>query len=311
MKILVTCPPMLGMINHFKPIFDSYKVELIAPSIVQTLPEEELKRILPQVDGWIIGDDPANKEVLQAGKFGNLKAAVKWGIGIDNVDFNACKELGLQIANTPDMFGGEVADIAVGYLIALARHTYEIDRNVKKGLWIKPRGISLAGKSVAIVGYGDIGKSVAKRLIAADMKIIAYDPKFTNDKKTDNFEMIKWPNRISEADFIVLCCALTSSSRYILDEEILKKVKKGVRIINVARGPVINEKSLEAALELGIVHSAALDVFENEPLPINSKLRNFENCIFGSHNASNTEDAVIKTSHLAIEILIEFLGIKK
>ena len=172
MKILVTCPPMLRMIDSFRPLFEQYGVEISTPNVVQTLSVEELKELVPQHDGWIIGDDPATREVFEAGKVGQLKAAVKWGIGVDNVDFAACKDLGIPIINTPNMFGGEVADIAVGYVIALARETFEIDRGVRAGQWPKPRGISLSGKTVALVGYGDIGKNTARRLLAADMHII-------------------------------------------------------------------------------------------------------------------------------------------
>ncbi len=161
MKVLVTCPPMLGMIDSFRPIFAQHGVEVTAPKVVQTLSVAELKELVPRHDGWIIGDDPATREVFAAGKQGNLKAAVKWGIGVDNVDFQACKELDIPIINTPNMFGGEVADIAMGYVIALARETFEIDRSVREFGWPKPRGISLSEKTAALIGYGDIGKNAA------------------------------------------------------------------------------------------------------------------------------------------------------
>lgn len=124
MKVLVTCPPMLRLIDEFKPIFNAKGIEIFCPDVVQTLSVEELKSLVPQYDGWIIGDDPANKEVFAAGKAGKLKAAVKWGVGVDNVDFVAAKELDIPVTNTPRMFGGEVADIAMGYVIALARQTF-------------------------------------------------------------------------------------------------------------------------------------------------------------------------------------------
>src|SRR3546814_10081018 len=132
--------------------------------------------LLPQYEGWIIGDDPATRRVVEAGKAGRLKAAVKWGIGVDNVDFAACKDLDIPIVNTPNMFGGEVADVAVGYVIGLARQLFQIDRGIRAGEWPKPAGMSLAGKRVALVGFGDIGRSTARRLAAFDMPIIAYDP---------------------------------------------------------------------------------------------------------------------------------------
>ena len=310
MKILVTCPPMLGMIDSFRHIFEEKGIEVSAPNVVQTLSVEELKEIVPQHDGWIIGDDPATREVFEAGKAGNLKAAVKWGIGVDNVDFDACKDLNIPIINTPDMFGREVADIAMGYVIALARETFEIDRAVRDGKWIKPRGISLSGKKVALVGFGDIGQSTAKRLLALDMDVIAYDPFADNNPNLLEVEREVWPTRVEEADFIVVTCSLTKSSFHMVNADVFKQAKDGVRVVNVGRGPIIDETSLEDALKSGKVYSAALDVFEVEPLPMDSYLRTHTHCVFGSHNASNTADAVERTSHIAIDKLFHFLNIK-
>jgi D-3-phosphoglycerate dehydrogenase / 2-oxoglutarate reductase len=310
MKVLVTCPPMLGMIDSFRHIFEEKGIELSAPNVVQTLSVKELKEIVPQHDGWIIGDDPATREVFEAGSAGKLKAAVKWGIGVDNVDFDACKDLNIPIINTPDMFGREVADIAVGYVIALARETFEIDRAVRDGEWIKPRGISLSGKKVALVGFGDIGQSTAKRLLALDMDIVAYDPFADDNPDLPEVAREVWPSRIEEADFIVVTCSLTKSSYHMVDADVFRQAKDGVRVVNVGRGPIVDETSLEEALRSGKVYSAALDVFEIEPLPMGVYLRTHPHCIFGSHNASNTADAVERTSHIAIDKLFNFLNIK-
>jgi D-3-phosphoglycerate dehydrogenase / 2-oxoglutarate reductase len=308
MKILVTCPPMLRMIESFRPLFARHGVEITTPEVVQILTVEQLNELVPYHDGWIIGDDPATREVFTAGKAGKLRAAVKWGIGVDNVDFAACKDLNIPITNTPYMFGAEVADVAIGYVIALARHTFEIDRGVRAGQWPKPRGMSLAGKTVALVGLGDIGRNTAKRLLAADMRVIGYDPFAPAAPGLEAVERATWPAKLEEADFIVLNCALTASSRHMLNAQTLQGVKQGVRVVNVGRGPLIEERALEQALANGRVYSAALDVFEDEPLPMTSPLRSHPRCVFGSHNASNTEDAVIRTSEIAIHKLMEFLG---
>ena len=268
--------------------------------------EEELIELLPQFDGWIIGDDPATRRVFEAGKRGNLKAAVKWGVGVDNVDFEAAKDLGIPITNTPGMFGAEVADIAQGYLIGLARETYLIDRHVRQGEWPKPTGISLKGKTLGLIGFGDIGRNVAKRALASDMQVIAYDPYYKADAEL-TVEQGEWPNELDRCDFLVFTCALTSTNRHMLNSETISKLKNGVRVVNVARGPLIDEAALIENLSNGKIHSAALDVMENEPLASDSELREFERCIFGSHNASNTIDAVVATSFKAIDHLRGFL----
>ena len=308
MKVLITCPPMLGLIHEFKPLFDAKNIQIDCPQVTQTLSENELIEKLPFYDGWIIGDDPATRAVFEAGKNGKLKAAVKWGVGVDNVDLNSAQELGIYIANTPRMFGAEVADIAIGYVIALARQTFWINKEVSAGKWPKPAGISLAGKTVALVGFGDIGRNTAKRLLASEMKIIAYDPYCEQREGLDkSIEFSVWPNRLSEANFIVLTCALTPDNYHLLNAQTLELTMPSVRIINVARGPLIDELALVNALVSGQVHSVALDVFEEEPLPKISELRNFEQCIFGSHNASNTVDAVRRTSYYSIDLLFDFL----
>lgn len=307
-RVLVTCPPMLGMIEAFRGEAAALGLELVAAQVTQTLSEAELCEQLPGFAGWIIGDDPASRRVFAAGQAGQLRAAVKWGIGVDNVDFAACKDLGIPIINTPGMFGAEVADIAVGYVIGLARHTFEIDRGVRAGGWPKPRGVSLAGKTVALIGFGDIGRNTARRLLAADMAIIAYDPFADPASVAAPVQLAAWPERLEEADFLVVNCALTDSSFHLVDAAALERIKPGVRIINVGRGPVIDEQALIAGLESGRVHSAALDVFETEPLPADSPLREHERCIFGSHNASNTEDGVVRTSLEALKRLAGFLN---
>jgi D-3-phosphoglycerate dehydrogenase len=309
MRILVTCPPMLRQINRFKPQFDALGWEVTAANVVQVLSVEELIELVPLHDGWIIGDDPATAEVFTAGKAGKLKAAVKWGIGVDNVDFAAARALGLPIINTPNMFGGEVADLALSYVLALARESFDIDRGIRAGQWPKPAGISLGGRTLGLIGLGDIGRNLARRALACDMKVIAWDPGFTEPPPgLEAVEIAAWPDRIGEADFLAFTCALTPANQHMLNAETLAKAKDGVRVVNVARGPLIDEPALIAALQSGKVYSAALDVFEVEPLPAKSPLRSLDRCIFGSHNGSNTIDAVERASYRAIDSLAGFLA---
>jgi D-3-phosphoglycerate dehydrogenase len=122
---------MLGMLEAFIVPAANMGIELVAAQTTQVLLEQELIQLLPAYDGWIIGDDPATREVFEAAVQGQLKAAVKWGIGVDNVDFDACQDLGIPITNAPNMFGGEVADVAIGYIVGLARQTFYIDREIR------------------------------------------------------------------------------------------------------------------------------------------------------------------------------------
>lgn len=311
MKILITCPPMLRGISDLRHFFDEKGIELILPEVVQTLSEEQLIELVPQVDGWIIGDDPATERVFEAGIKGNLKAAVKWGVGVDNVDFKACEKLGIPISNTPRMFGNEVADMALAYFTGLARESYRVDREVRNGNWIKPPGVSVGDKTVALVGLGDIGLATARRLAGFGVKINAYDPFTKLTPAEAGVDVIMaFPERLDKADFVILTCALTPSSFHLINEESISLMKDGVYIINVSRGGLVDEKALIKALDSGKVKAAGLDVFEQEPLPLDSPLRKFEQNIFGTHNGSNTREAVIRASLKAIELIFGYLGVK-
>ena len=321
MKVLVTCPAMIKNIKRYEDKFKELNLEYFCPKFKQVMSEEELIKLLPDYDGWIIGDDPATRKVLEAGKKGKLKAAMKWGVGTDNVDFEACKELEIPISNTPNVFGNEVADVAIGYLIGLARDTYLIDRKVRKLRWSKPTGISLKDKKVCLIGFGDIGRNIARRLKPFQMNVYVSDPGFKKyedklecvyDKNMDlkEFLYLSFTNldlALENSDFIIVCCSLNENTKHLLNKDKIKLCNKNVRIINVSRGQIIVESDLIELLEEGFIHGCALDVFEEEPLPFNNKLRTFDKNIFGSHNGSNTIEGVDKVSNICIDKMYKFL----
>ena len=309
MKVLITCPPMLKSIDEFRSSFEAKNIELVCPPVVQTLTEQELIALVPEMDGWIIGDDPATATVFAAGKKGKLKAAVKWGVGVDNVDFKAAGALGIPISNTPEMFGEEVSDIALAYLLALSRHTHQIDRKVRAGIWYKPPGISLPGRKAALIGFGNIGKATAYKLKSFGLKVSIYDPfKVATEEEKNNYLFDSLENVVSKAQFLIVACALTKENRHLVNEDIIGKLNFGAYLMNVSRGPLVKEAALVKALESGHVAGAGLDVFEDEPLVKNNPLLKFDSVIFGSHNGSNTIDAVRRASLKAIEILFTYLN---
>jgi D-3-phosphoglycerate dehydrogenase len=301
LDVYVTCPPMLGLIEEFSADFALRGLNCVPAAVTQVKTVAELIEEVPRYDGWIIGDDPACREVVGAGVRGKLKAAVKWGVGTDNVDFDAFRDYGVPVENTPGVFGGEVADLALAYVLGLARETYRIDREIRAHCgWPKPAGISVDGRTAAIVGFGDIGRQTARRLIGFGVRVIAYDPAF-QPAEAIPVERADWPDRLEEADFVIFTCPLNPGTRGMFNEKLLGRLKRGTRVVNVSRGPVVEERALVRGMDSGVVHSAALDVFETEPLPGDSPLRRFDRCIFGSHNGSNTVDAVRRVSRLAID----------
>lgn len=322
-NILLTCPPMIKQISRFEDLLNKYNFKITIPNFEQVMKEEDLCKIIGEYDGWIIGDDPATKKVFEAGIKGSLKACVKWGVGTDNVDFEACKELNIPICNTPQMFGEEVSDIAINYLLTLTRETHVVNKKVREGEWYKPAGRTLTGRKVALIGFGDIGRCLARKCLAFNLDVNVSDPGFYHDIDSkikckyneeliipDNIQKVKICDNLQEAvkgcDYIVVTCSLNKHTNKMIKKNIIKLANKGVIIINVARGPIVVEKDIIELLEEGFIKSVGFDVFEVEPLSTKSKLLNYEQNIYGSHNGSNTLDAVLKTTGIALEKLLSF-----
>lgn len=301
---------MINQRQSFEDIFRNLGIEPTWAKIVQQYTEQELIRILPEFDGWIVGDDPCTREVLSAGKKGKLKAIVKWGIGVDNVDFKACEDFNIPVENTPEMFGDEVADLAMCYITNLSRKIIDVHNGVRNQEWLKPIGSSLKDKKIGIVGLGNIGMNIVKRVQVAGMIVCGYDP-FFKDLTENDIQLLTWPERIEELDYLVLACSLTAESKHLINRKIISKFKKGIKVVNVSRGQLINEKDLYDGIKQGVISGAALDVYEIEPLPKNSILRELDQLIHGTHNGSNTFEAVQRTSHLAINKISNFLNKSK
>ena len=306
-RVLITCPQLQQAIDRYRPLFAKHQIEIEMPPVTQQLSETELLKIIDRFDGVIAGDDHFTARVLERGK--NLKVLARWGVGLDAVDLEAARRLGIQVSNTPDVFSDEVADVVMGYIILLARRLHELDRSVRNRGWKKIRGITLRGKSLGVIGVGSIARAVVQRVGAAGMNAVGYDinPLSAAFVAETGLRVVELDELLRTADFISLNCNLTAENHHMLGPQQFTMMKDGVYIINTARGPLIDEAALVQALTDGKVAGAALDVFEEEPLPSDSQLRRFGNCIFGTHNGSNTSEAVARVNELAIHNLLQGL----
>lgn len=176
---------------------------------------------------------------------------------------------------------------------------------MRSGEWPKVEGVTLAGARLGVVGFGAIGRAVARRGRGFDMEVVAFDP-YVDDKSSD-FEMTSLETLLSTSRFVVLACPLTADTHHLINDERLKLMRPDAYLVNVARGPVVVEEALIEALRAGRLAGAGLDVFEVEPLPMDSELRSFPNVILGAHNASNTREGVVRASSTAVEFLLEEL----
>jgi D-3-phosphoglycerate dehydrogenase len=300
---------MQDTLDVFKEDFDRRGIELIVPPIEgQHLSEDELIELIADVEGIIAGDDPFTARVLAHAP--RLRVLAKWGIGIDGIDLAEAERRGVQVINTPGVFGDDVADVAGGYLVMLARQLQRVHESVSAGGWLKPRGQALAGATLGIAGFGNIGRAVAQRGRGFGMEVITYDvAEIARRAATEaNVSFVNLEELFGRSDFLVLCMPLTAETHHIVNGRTLARMPKGSFLVNVARGPLVDEAALVEALRTGQLAAAALDVFETEPLPPDSELRAFPQCVFGSHNSSNTEQSVIRASAQAARNVLVGLG---
>lgn len=256
------------------------------------LSPQELKSIIGEYDGLAIRSaTKVTAEILAAGA--KLKVVGRAGIGVDNVDVAAATQRGVVVMNTP--FGNSIttAEHAIALMFALARDIPQANSSTHAGKWEKSRfmGVELTGKTLGVIGCGNIGANVAERAIGLRMRVVAYDPFLSHERAKDlGVEKVDLDDLFGRADVITLHTPLTEATRNIIDAKAIAKMKKGVRIINCARGGLIAEEDLKAAIESGHVAGAALDVFQVEPA-VDNPLFGMEKVIATPHLGASTKEA--------------------
>lgn len=308
--ILLSAPYMLPVVDRFRPLFDHYGLNLIVPEVHERLSEEEIMAHAGQFDATICGDDRYTERVLQACA-PRLKVISKWGTGIDSIDRAAATRLGIQVRNTPNAFTLPVADSVLGYILAFARQLPWMDRTMKAGKWEKLPGRSLSECTLGVVGVGNVGKAVLRRARAFGMRLLGNDivpiaPDFVLE---NGVEMTSLHDLLERSDFISLNCDLNPTSYHLINTETLSRVKPGAVLINTARGPVVDEPALIAALQEGRLAGAALDVFEVEPLPLDSPLLKMDNVMLAAHNSNSSPAAWERVHWNTIRNLLDGLGL--
>ena len=280
----------------------------IEVDVITGLDKDGLRDIIGGYEGLVVrSSSKVTSKVIAAAD--NLKVIGRAGIGVDNIDVDAATTKGIAVMNTP--FGNSIttAEHTISMMLAVARQIPLANASTHAGKWEKSRfmGVELMGKTFGIIGCGNIGAVVADRAQGLKMKVIAYDPFLTPERAEDlGVEKVELPELFKRADFISLHTPLTDATRNILNARAFRKMKKGVRIINCARGGLIVEKDLKKALEDGDVAGAALDVFEHEPAT-ESPLFGMDNVVVTPHLGAATTEAQEKVAVQVAEQIADFL----
>ena len=272
------------------------------------LDESGLCSIIGDYDALLIrSDTQVTPAVLHAAK--NLKLIGRAGIGVDNVDIPLATELGIIVMNTPDANATTTAELAIAHLMSLSRHLPTADRSVRAGKWERSKlmGSEVANKTLAILGFGTIGRIVSQRGLGLKMNVIAYDPFVAPEIYAElGVESVGLDELVSRADYLTLHCPLLEKTRNIIGSAQFAMMKKSAMIINCARGGLIDETALYEALKNGQIAGAALDVYENEP-PVGSPLLELDNIVFTPHLGASTAEAQVAVSVEIARQVVTFL----
>jgi Phosphoglycerate dehydrogenase and related dehydrogenases len=309
--VLLTAPYMIPFVDRFKPVFDQYNIDLIVPDVQERMEEADLLRYAGQFDGAICGDDRYTARVIEACA-PRLKVISKWGTGVDSIDAGACSRYEIRLCRTLNAFTLPVADTVMGYILAFARHQPWMDRAMKSGRWEKLPGKSLSECTLGVIGIGYIGKAVTRRAHSFDMNIYGTDiidieHGFIRETR---IQMTSLESLLSVSDFVSINCDLNPSSYHLINSHTLALMKPEAILINTARGPIVEEKALIAALQLKRLGGAALDVFEYEPLPLDSPLLKMDNVMLAPHNSNSSPAAWERVHWNTIRNLVEGLGME-
>jgi D-3-phosphoglycerate dehydrogenase len=309
--ILLTAPYMLPFLERFKPVFARYDLDLIVPDVEERMEEADLLKYAGQFDGAVCGDDRYTARVIEACS-PRLKVISKWGTGVDSIDAEACSRFDVILSRTPNAFTTPVADTVLGYMLAFARRGPWMDAAMKRGEWEKIPGRALSECTLGIIGVGNIGKAVTRRAKAFGMKVLGadivdIDHVFISET---GIQMTDLQSLLSKSDFVSVNCDLNPTSHHLINAKTLAQMKSTAVLINTARGPLVEEPALVAALHSGQIGGAALDVFEFEPLPKDSPLLEMDNVMLAPHNSNSSPTAWERIHWNTIKNLVTGLGLE-
>jgi phosphoglycerate dehydrogenase-like enzyme len=307
--VLVTAPRLVAVLDRYvAELHEAECATRVAPTR-ERLTEAELLPLVGDIDGFICGDDQITARVLDAAR--RLKVISKWGTGIDSIDVEEARRRGIAVRNTPGAFTDPVADTVLGYLLLVARQLDRHAADMRAGLWQRLPARALGETTIGIVGLGAIGMAVARRAAAFGARLLGSDaqPRPLTLLQPLGLAQVPLETLLAQSDFVTLHASLTADSDHLIDDARLRLMKPSAVLINTARGRLVDEQALVAALREGRLAGAALDVFEDEPLPETSPLRLLPNVYLSPHNANASQGAAERVHVASIRNVLQVLNV--
>ena len=280
-------------------------LETVQADMRQPMSEERLIELLAGADAAIVGVVPLTAHVFAQAP--ELKVVCMHGVGMDHIDLEAAKACGVMVANCPGANDQGVADLAFGLMLCLARQLPTVDQEMRGHVWKAHRGIELWRRTLGLVGLGHVGRAVAKRASGFEMRVLAYDPYVTAQQAQEmGVDPVALEEVLEQSDFVSLHVPLTEETRDLIGAAELGRMKPGAYLINTARGGIVDEQALYAALANGTLAGVGLDVYSEEP-PWGSPLLDLPNVVLTSHIGAHTQEAIERVGVLAARNVVAAL----
>ncbi|MFN0055510.1 MAG: phosphoglycerate dehydrogenase [Planctomycetales bacterium] len=305
-KVVVTAK--INPIGPHNEIFKAHGFEeLHTPDDCDPFVEDQLIALAKDCEAVLAGSEPFTPRVIAS--LPKLRAIVRAGVGFDAVNLAACDKAGIPVCTTPGVNHHSVAEHTISLLMAIARGFPELDRKVRQNRWDRKAYPRVMGKTIGLVGLGRIGLATAWRAAGLGLKVIAFEPFSSAIPVRDfvqqhNIELVDLDTLIARSDYISLHCPMSAENHHLINRQRIARMKRGVMIVNTARGPLIDEQALAEGLRSGQVAGAGLDVFEEEPLPLTSPLLELDNVLLAGHVAGLDNESAYDTSKMCADIIV-------
>lgn len=309
-KVLVTATNYSIYCKEGKKMLEDAGCVIVENRVGRPHTFEELVPLVGDVDGVVAGVDTWNEEVFKRAP--KLKVIARFGVGVDNIDLDKAKEYGIKVCNVPAGNANAVAELAVGLMLSAVRRIPFLHESARRAYWDRYVGVELSGRTIGLVGFGNIARLTARKLQGFDVKLIAYD-KFPNAQAAEQLgvELVGFDELLERSDIVSLHVPSLPETRHMMSFEQFAKMKPTAYLVNTARGAIVDEKALWHALKNGVIAGAAIDVYEEEPVKADNPLLKLDNLITTPHTAAETEETYRRIGIATAEALLRVFAGKE
>lgn len=309
-KVLVTATNYSTLCKEGKQLLESHGVEIIENKVGRPHTFDELKELVHDIDGVVAGVDTWNEEVFKLAP--RLKAIARFGVGVDNIDLVKAQEYGVQVTNVPAGNANAVAELAVGLILSVMRNIPTLHQSARRGYWDRFVGAELIGRTVGLLGFGNIAQMVAKKLQGFEVHIIAYDKYPNADKARElGVELVSSDEVLRHSDIVSMHLPSLPDTYHMMSDAQFAMMKETAYFVNTARGALVDEKALHHALHHHIIAGAAIDVYEKEPVSADNPLFQLDHLVSTPHTAAETFETYHKVGLVTAQALLDVFAGKE